>query len=373
MTQRILPFVKRQVSNTTFSTSFLINLFKAEQEGLVQEGVTRNIYRDVLNDLIPIFKLEIITPSTKRQQYSYMMYDRADREVKLPSLMEGNDLACLIDHCRSMGLIVEQESILGKLLSGANTVDVSAFGTLLIPFLTHLLKLLNLDKTSTHDPVIRFFFQRTIDTYVRRYVNLESSKPSDWSQPRRGCDCADDRELDIFLIDPKQKVGRFAVNKKRRGHLHDRLNSTECTHETERRGSPQTLVVTKTHGAWQKTHRVWQQRCKTASQIFYAMGLQALENLLGERYGELVGLEAVKLGSAARYGTRPATIGGISSSEQYSAMAKVQGQGTYRKDIERMPLETITQPRSQDNDAKPDAYPGADRTSKYEIIDLCSD
>lgn len=41
------------------------------------------------------------------------------------------------------------------------------------------------------------------------------------------------------------------MGKQRRQHLHQQLDNLriDCTHDTERYGNPQTLVVTKTSGA----------------------------------------------------------------------------------------------------------------------------
>jgi hypothetical protein len=62
------------------------------------------------------------------------------------------------------------------------------------------------------------------------------------------CDCSDCRELAAFLADPSQKQARFPLAKGRRQHLHQiiEMNRCDCTHETERRGRPYTLVCTKT-------------------------------------------------------------------------------------------------------------------------------
>ena len=60
--------------------------------------------------------------------------------------------------------------------------------------------------------------------------------------------------LSRFLSDPEQRVGRFPLRKDRRQHLHQQIDrhQCDCTHETERRGSPQTLVVTKTQASYER-------------------------------------------------------------------------------------------------------------------------
>ncbi len=73
--------------------------------------------------------------------------------------------------------------------------------------------------------------------------------PADWAQSMAlVCRNEDDRELLAFARDPARREHRFRVKKERRQHLHqtiDRLG-LDMTHVTERQGSPQTLVCTKT-------------------------------------------------------------------------------------------------------------------------------
>ena len=73
--------------------------------------------------------------------------------------------------------------------------------------------------------------------------------PKDWRQEGRiRCTCGDCRELQTFVLDPIERTHRFRLRKDRRRHLHEQIqrHGLDMTHETERRGSPQTLVCTKT-------------------------------------------------------------------------------------------------------------------------------
>jgi hypothetical protein len=72
--------------------------------------------------------------------------------------------------------------------------------------------------------------------------------PRDWRQDvKLSCACADCRELQAFTLDPVERQHRFLVKKERRQHLHQQIehHGLDMTHETERAGSPQTLVCTK--------------------------------------------------------------------------------------------------------------------------------
>ncbi len=79
--------------------------------------------------------------------------------------------------------------------------------------------------------------------------------PADWRQAVKiDCTCADCRELQAFASDPAAQVHRFRVRLDRRRHLHEQIrrHGLDMTHETERRGSPQTLVCTKTRAAYRR-------------------------------------------------------------------------------------------------------------------------
>jgi hypothetical protein len=84
-------------------------------------------------------------------------------------------------------------------------------------------------------------------------------EPTDYRRPAKlSCNCADCRELSAFLADPDKAVHRFRVRKDRRQHLHQMIDRHRCdlTHVTERRGSPQTLVCTKTTASYEAACRV---------------------------------------------------------------------------------------------------------------------
>jgi hypothetical protein len=79
--------------------------------------------------------------------------------------------------------------------------------------------------------------------------------PKDWAREANlACDCKDCQALSRFLRDPTQQVARFPMAKERRRHIHGQieLHDCDCTHDTERRGSPQTLVCKKTQTSYER-------------------------------------------------------------------------------------------------------------------------
>ena len=79
--------------------------------------------------------------------------------------------------------------------------------------------------------------------------------PADWSRDTKiDCQCADCRELSEFLNSKTESVHLFRRRKELRQHLHREIDKHQCdvTHVTDRRGSPQTLVCTKTQARYER-------------------------------------------------------------------------------------------------------------------------
>ena len=79
--------------------------------------------------------------------------------------------------------------------------------------------------------------------------------PRDWviAAPV-SCDCELCLELKAFCRDAVESVRRFPLRKQLRRHLHRQIDACglDMSHETERRGSPYTLVCTKTRASYQR-------------------------------------------------------------------------------------------------------------------------
>jgi hypothetical protein len=82
--------------------------------------------------------------------------------------------------------------------------------------------------------------------------------PRDWRQPvTLSCRCEDCRALQAFALDPRLREQRFRVRQDRRQHLHRQIeqHGLDMSHVTERRGSPQTLVCSKTRESYRRQCR----------------------------------------------------------------------------------------------------------------------
>ena len=274
-------------------------MFEAERDGVTKDGVAKNIYRDVLADLIPTFRLDIGTSSPKKARYNYCLGRRTELEQSSTTFIDANDIASLLDYCRSMELTEERHAIMNRLVESSKIVDPSGFSNVFVPLFARLVEISRINDTSLEENISKTCFQDVMSLYVQRYIGLEPAKPRDWAQPHTVCSCGDCQGLSRFMADPTRQVGRFAMAEKRRRHLENRLRDTGCSLDTERQGSPHTLVVTKTLRKWHESLSEWKARCKVAGQSFLTIGTTAMEQMFGEHYEEFASLKAVKLGPAA--------------------------------------------------------------------------
>ncbi|HWE03486.1 MAG TPA: 2OG-Fe(II) oxygenase [Tepidisphaeraceae bacterium] len=94
----------------------------------------------------------------------------------------------------------------------------------------------------------------TIREELESRVAHPPQAPADWRRNSKiSCKCGDCAELRKFLDDPAAEKGRFAMAEARRQHLQQIIsqNKLDVKHETERRGSPHTLVCTKTRASYE--------------------------------------------------------------------------------------------------------------------------
>jgi hypothetical protein len=78
---------------------------------------------------------------------------------------------------------------------------------------------------------------------------------TDWTRPAEvACKCQYCVQLNAFLADPANEVGRIPAREDRRRHLIDLIGRHQCDvkHTLARTGSPYSLVLTKTRGSFDR-------------------------------------------------------------------------------------------------------------------------
>jgi hypothetical protein len=79
--------------------------------------------------------------------------------------------------------------------------------------------------------------------------------PTDWSRPVDvACKCQSCAQLQAFLADPANEVGRIPAREDMRQHLISIIDRHQCDvkHALERKGSPYSLVLTKSSGSFER-------------------------------------------------------------------------------------------------------------------------
>ncbi len=94
---------------------------------------------------------------------------------------------------------------------------------------------------------------------VREYLESATADapqpPTDWARPADvDCTCQYCAQLNDFLADPLSEIGRIPAREDMRQHLIGKINRHQCdvNHALERKGSPYSLVLTKTTSSFDR-------------------------------------------------------------------------------------------------------------------------
>ncbi len=101
-------------------------------------------------------------------------------------------------------------------------------------------------------------------------TRAEPTPPVDWTRPAEfKCNCRHCGQLRAFLVDPTNAVGRIAAAESSRGHLIDTIEQNRCDvkHALERKGSPYSLVLTKTNQTFDRALKQYLVDCKLLSSL----------------------------------------------------------------------------------------------------------
>ncbi len=169
---------------------------------------------------------------------------------------------------------IDRAALLGSLVTAMTAVGAEPS---LAKLLDHALACDKYDLTAAHLAAIFALESRLAklpggDTAVSRWLAacrraLETrtarapQTPTDYRRADKlSCKCADCRALSAFLADPDRQQARFPLAKERRRHVHSIIDSNhcDCTHATEHRGSPHTLVCTKTTASHEAACQIYE-------------------------------------------------------------------------------------------------------------------
>uniref|UniRef100_A0A0B7KG38 Uncharacterized protein n=1 Tax=Bionectria ochroleuca TaxID=29856 RepID=A0A0B7KG38_BIOOC len=176
-------------------------------------------------------------------------------------------------------------SFASRFVEQASKLPSTSF-SLWVPVFLSLIKVLVKCEIPLETPRYQQLFTTFFHALLNNFVKRQPPKDASLSRPGVPCTCGDCNHLNHFLSSATQRVGRFPVDKKRRQHLHNQIDRhrIDCTHETERVGSPQTLIVTKTNKQNDQARRNWKVRFEWAHKVLGGLDQAQLLQLLGEEY-----------------------------------------------------------------------------------------
>jgi hypothetical protein len=280
--------------------AFMMGLCEPDIEGEIPADVARTIFHDLISDLANSFSLcsvggEVAESEKRFAVPSYMVAYRAAAPNPVSDLRNSHNVAVLLCQCQKFELRAELDQIVQKLVVEAKAAELDLFEILFLPFLKLLGTLLTQNNIVFKDSPFQMLFQQILGQYIVRWVQPQPQPPKDWEQVTVCCECGDCQSLNRFLASPTEKVGRFSINQHRRSHLQSKLGNSGCKYETERYGSPQTLVVTKTRARYQAAYQAWLLRCDVANKYLAEFNTETLKDLLAEMYEHIMSLSAIQL------------------------------------------------------------------------------
>ncbi|RDL31044.1 uncharacterized protein BP5553_09833 [Venustampulla echinocandica] len=297
---KILPAVKKNTCHNPMAMAFLAGVISAGLSGEIEARVSQTLFKNVVSDLASNFNLTpILHSQTNKMIKIYGFGARAPGS--LAATDDGSEIVqsvvTLIWNCFALDCQWELGQILGKLVSASSNQPAENFDTIFIPLLQQLSRSLHDKNISVQGTSFKGFFQDLLRSYVVIHVGPEPKLAADWTRSRTSCPCHDCSELNIFLINPHQQVWRFPVAKMRRLHIHRILETMGggFTHETERIGSPQTLVVTKTQASYLAARQAWPKRCSIAKGYLQSFNANILRELLGDLFDPIMSLSVSQL------------------------------------------------------------------------------
>ncbi|KAK2021350.1 2OG-Fe(II) oxygenase superfamily protein [Colletotrichum zoysiae] len=293
----VVPLIEDQFIVPAFTLEFLGALFMNAKEFPVNEAL--ELYKRVAKDFVvkldfsKIHGAKTVEQTSKAPRYSY------GQTAQEAAIAAHNNLAVTPVGLLSLFFSLIKLSrpphedlalpLAMKLVSFAPKMQPSDFEPLWIPFLQKLMTVLEKTKTPLTTPRYQQIFGAVLESYRDNYIGqkpgIQASRFYNGMPilARSHCLCLDCQKLNMFLEKPGEYVCRFRVSKKARYHLHQEIerNGIQCSHQTDRNGSTETLVVTKLR---ELEERRYAERQKRAAERFQEFDQTKLGLLLGEDY-----------------------------------------------------------------------------------------
>lgn len=314
----ISPRIGQRHDAAAFFLAFLARLRQQSKNGILAMGNAIQFYQTKARSFITLADFTQMRGDaggqanpTKITPHNCEQAQKLDRRTAISYEVLADFFSAIIQSSTEADDLVTL--FVSKLVVKAQQLPALEFHALWLPFLRRLIPILVSNTIPLDNRYCQQLFSALLHAYVNKYVGHKPAENTSLIRPGVRCQCSDCQWLNRFLAGT-ERVGRFSVNKKRRMHLHQQLDSggVDCTHETWRSGSPQTLVVTKTFRHNEKRLLDWKSRLMLAKEQIRKFEPLHLSLLLGPNYLTIVNMEHLSAAPERAQGQSPAVVSGSS-------------------------------------------------------------
>lgn len=287
-------------------TGFLCLLWAGSKEGRSFRDVNiKAIYQKILHATPQSFALQLNDFGGTRPSY----YIHRDDDFFFYKLLE------VLDHSMSLGLHFEAQELVKNALPDLPSSNSSFWKQWrgLLTLIETLIPILKRHNNSALDDASGRFIKPALCTAAHALIDSRPIEPKDWNRTsgkREKCHCAPCISLSQFLANPRESVGRFRYSKKTRDHLQYSLNTQDFIFDTERNGTPHTLMVRKTNNEYSGLSNEWRHSVNEMKSRIKRAYNDFLKVLLGDDFAaalpELI-REGLDLGASAPLQPVPAS------------------------------------------------------------------
>jgi hypothetical protein len=317
----IVPVFHKKILDFGFSLNFVTKLHHYcvpnQRSPVNNQAEVLELYKGLVTALIDVLDISVLhshealqaqqESATKavRASHPYLSYASSQRVATATTLQQSEStvngrtvLTFLVQVITEAFPSATVLKLFLRLTDQASKVKGTEFHFLWLPVLRGLITSLEKKGKMLATPRNQQLYAAFLEAYLKNYVGTEPSRERNLVRPRVRCSCKDCTRLNEFLRSAHQETGRFPMGKQRRQHLHQQLDSLriDCTHETERYGNPQTLVVSKTSRAQTQAIQNWETRRDNAKQQVKYFDQAKLREVLGSDYDPII--QSFGLGAA---------------------------------------------------------------------------
>lgn len=286
---------------TAFALDALLTALRLSDEGLFEEAATLAVCKPLFDvvlhkmDLSRLCSWEAVLAALEtlrelRPSFARIsVFNQGGPAAKAPCAIAPDTLAQCIAAC----IRHKWDDVFGylqaKIVADVSSIPTAEFRPFWIPCLHKIIHTLEANNIPLSTPKYQQLARAILEAYINEYIGTEPSGAVDHRQKPVDCSCQDCSGLNAFLTG-NEKVGRFSMGEKRRHHLENKLlgSRSGCTLNTETRGRPYTLVVTKGLDAGTQALQEWTKRHLEAQKDLSEFDREKMNILLGDEAWERI-------------------------------------------------------------------------------------